>query len=344
MRVAAFEHHQQLRDISLAPAKAGRERKRHRPQPGIDRAEEKGGEFGSGLGHQGDAIAGGEAERDEAAGVGERIVAQGRIRISVRQGPARVVEIHSARSTGGIIERVAERFEIGETARQSVAGGRCAVGGNVGHRRNILIRNVRQPLLAASLCVMVAECGTNMAMRDRKPRPPRQPRRPRPPLDEAALKELALSYVARFATSRAKLGHYLRRKVHERGWENERDAPIAQIVERLAEAGYIDDPAYALSKARTLGARGFGERRVSVELRVAGIEEEDGAAARDLAREGAREAALRFAKRKHIGPFSATPPDRRDSDKALAAMMRAGHPFDLAKHVLSLPADFDPEA
>ena len=155
---------------------------------------------------------------------------------------------------------------------------------------------------------------------------------------------MALAYVARFATSRAKLAQYLRRKVHERGWATDGAAPIAAIVERLTDAGYIDDPAYALSKARTLGSRGFGERRVSVELRAAGIEEEDGAAARDLARDGASEAALRFARRKRIGPFAATPPDRKESDKALAAMMRAGHPFDLAKQVLSLPPDFESEA
>ena len=166
----------------------------------------------------------------------------------------------------------------------------------------------------------------------------------RPPLDEASLREIALSYVARFATSRSKLGQYLRRKLNERGWEGEREAPIAAIVEKLADAGYIDDPAYALAKARTLGSRGYGERRVAGELRAAGIDEDDGAAARNLAHDGATEAALKFARRKRIGPFATSPPDRRDSDKALAAMIRAGHPFELAKHVLNLPQDFDSEA
>ena len=178
---------------------------------------------------------------------------------------------------------------------------------------------------------------------DMRARPPRQPRKPRPPFDEAGLRETALTYVARFATSRSKLGHYLRRKVNERGWTGEREPPIAEIVEKLVEAGYIDDPAYALAKARYLGSRGYGERRVAVELRAAGIEEEDGAPARDLAHDGASEAALKFARRKRIGPFAVTPPDRRESDKALAAMIRAGHPFDLAKRVLDLPADFDSE-
>ena len=165
----------------------------------------------------------------------------------------------------------------------------------------------------------------------------------RPPLDEAALRELALTYVARFATSRSKLGQYLRRKLKERGWAGEREAPVAEMVESLADAGYIDDPAFALAKARNLGSRGYGERRVALELRAAGIDEDDGAAARDHARNGASEAALKFARRKRIGPFATSPPDRRDSDKALAAMIRAGHPFDLAKQVLNLPPDFDSE-
>lgn len=172
----------------------------------------------------------------------------------------------------------------------------------------------------------------------------RQPRRPRPPLDETALKELGLAYVARFATSRAKLADYLRRKLRERGWAGSGQPPVADIVAWAAEAGFIDDAAYALSKARVLGARGYGERRVGQALRAAGIEEDDGAAARAHARETAEEAALRFARRKRLGPYAATPPDRKESDKALAAMIRAGHAFDLARRILSLPADFDSQA
>lgn len=171
----------------------------------------------------------------------------------------------------------------------------------------------------------------------------RQPRRPPPPLDETALKELGLSYVARFATSRARLADYLRRKLRERGWASSGDPPVAEIVAWAAKAGFVDDPAFAMSRSRSLGARGYGERRVAMALRAAGIEEEDGAPARDHARQTAEEAALRFARRKRLGPFAATLPDRRDSDKALAAMIRAGHPFELARRILLLPPDFDSE-
>ncbi len=78
-----------------------------------------------------------------------------------------------------------------------------------------------------------------------------------------------------------------------------------------------------------------------MELRAAGIEDDDGQAARDLARDTGDEAALRYARRKRIGPFASAPADRGESDKALAAMIRAGHSFERAKRILSLPPDFD---
>jgi regulatory protein len=169
----------------------------------------------------------------------------------------------------------------------------------------------------------------------------RQPRQPRPPVDEPALRELALAYVARFATSRSKLSRYLRRKLMERGWAGSGEAPVDAIVEQAAAAGFVDDPSYALAKARSLGARGYGERRVAMALREAGIGEEDAGAARDHARETATEAALRYARRRRLGPFAEGTADPRDSAKALAAMMRAGHPFDIARRILALPAEFD---
>ena len=62
--------------------------------------------------------------------------------------------------------------------------------------------------------------------------------RPRPPLDEAKLGELAVHYVGRFATSRAKLTTYLNRKLKERGWAGARPADPGAVAERLAGLGY----------------------------------------------------------------------------------------------------------
>ena len=72
----------------------------------------------------------------------------------------------------------------------------------------------------------------------------------RPPLDDRGLNELAVRYVGKYATTRAKLAAYLSRKVRERGWGGDSDPAIAGIVDRFAELGYVDDAGYALDKAR----------------------------------------------------------------------------------------------
>lgn len=174
-------------------------------------------------------------------------------------------------------------------------------------------------------------------------------RKPRPPLDAARLDELALAYVGRFATTRAKLRAYLERKLRERGWS---DGPAADvpgpdvdaIAERFAALGYVDDAAYALSRARSLTGRGYGARRVDQSLRQAGVGDDDSGPARELARGESIEAALRFAERRRLGPFASETADRKARDRALAAMIRAGHGFDLARAIVDLPpgADVNP--
>lgn len=169
---------------------------------------------------------------------------------------------------------------------------------------------------------------------------PYEPKRKPPRLDGAALERLALFYLGRFATTRSKLGTYLKRKIAERGWEGEGEPPIERLVEKLAGLGYVDDKAFASSKAAALGRRGYGERRVAGALRAAGIAESDGAEAREQARGGAFAAALRFAERKRIGPYAAASAERPAREKALAAMLRAGHPLDLARRIVnSSPGD-----
>jgi regulatory protein len=164
----------------------------------------------------------------------------------------------------------------------------------------------------------------------------RKQRREATPLDKSRLDELALAYVGRFATTRAKLGAYLSRKIRERGWAGEGAANLEAVVERLASLGYVDDAEYALSKARSLTSRGYGPRRVNQSLHQAGIGDEDGEAARALAAGESVEAALRFARRRRIGPFAAGIADPKERERILAAMIRAGHGFEISKAILSL--------
>jgi len=167
-----------------------------------------------------------------------------------------------------------------------------------------------------------------------------------PPLDESKLNELALRYVGRFATTRAKLRSYLVRKIRERGWAGAREPDLARLAERFAEQGYVDDAAYALAKSEALTGLGYGKRRVLEKLRAAGVEDDDGARARDHADAEAVAAALRFAKRRRIGPFATqTLRDPKEREKALGAMVRAGHSFRLGWAIIALApgADIDSE-
>ena len=172
-----------------------------------------------------------------------------------------------------------------------------------------------------------------------------QPRRkPRPPLTAARLEEMALNYVGRFATSRSKLVAYLGRKLRERGWDGAAAPDVEALADRFVRLGYIDDRAFALSKARSLTGRGYGERRVHQALAMAGIGEEEGSEARGLAETEAVAAALRFARRRAIGPYAREVPDPAQRERALAAMVRAGHRFPIARAIIDLQPGENPDA
>jgi regulatory protein len=174
---------------------------------------------------------------------------------------------------------------------------------------------------------------------------PKQTRREPTPLDAEGLERIGLFYAGRYATTRAKLADYLRRKLRERGWSGAGPPPVEALVERFAGLGYVDDAAFASAKAGALLRRGYGERRVAQALRAAGIGEAEGAPAREEAEAGAEEAALRFARRRRIGPYAPAPLDREARQKAVAAMLRAGHRLDIVRLILDAsPGDIvDPD-
>lgn len=164
----------------------------------------------------------------------------------------------------------------------------------------------------------------------------RRERRARP-LDQPALQELAFGYVARFATSRAKLSAYLNRKLRERGWSGAAEPDVAAVVDKAVELGFIDDAAFAGMKAASLARRGYGKGRVRMALAASGIGADDGSEALAHAEEQQVSAALRFAERRRIGPYAEAKGDPAARQKALAAMLRAGHPMDLARRIVAAP-------
>lgn len=170
-------------------------------------------------------------------------------------------------------------------------------------------------------------------------------KRVRPPLDQAGLHDLALAYAARFATTGARLEAYLRRKLRERGsaeeTESGRPVDIPALVSRMIELGYVDDEAYARMRSRDLSERGFGARRIEQALWAAGVGE-DVRTDHAPAEAESRRAAVQFARKRRLGPFAVSLDEpgeecaerHKAREKAVAAMLRAGHDFAHARFVL----------
>jgi len=179
-------------------------------------------------------------------------------------------------------------------------------------------------------------------------------KRAKPPLTDTTLRDLALHYAARFATTGARLEAYLLRKIRERGLAEDADGrtlqpDVSALVGRLVELGYVDDDAYARMRARDLGARGYGGRRVDEALRHAGVDD-DVRRAHAPGEAASRRAAALMAQKRRLGPWaradtaSADPlASRKAHEKAVAAMLRVGHQYEHVRFILAArgPEDVD---
>ncbi len=183
----------------------------------------------------------------------------------------------------------------------------------------------------------------------------RRPKKSRP-LDATSLRDLALSYAARFATTGAKLEGYLVRKLRERGVAENEDGRVLELdvtglVTQMIELGYVNDEAYARSRSRDLTARGYGARRVEQALWAAGVEENVREENAPSEVEG-RRAAILLAKKRRFGPFGWHEEQdieaenengdslerRKQHEKQVAAMLRAGHQYNHIRFIIAAVA------
>jgi regulatory protein len=161
----------------------------------------------------------------------------------------------------------------------------------------------------------------------------RQPRKPPPPLDPEALTAIAVRYVERFQTTRARLIRQLNQKLRQRGWQDGLPPPDpAAIADRMVDLGYVNDAAFAEARTRGLARRGMGAGRVRATLSAYGVTADDSADA--LQSLEPVQAAIDFARRKRMGPFGPPVSDPKLRHRQFAAFARAGHPPALANAIL----------
>jgi len=170
-----------------------------------------------------------------------------------------------------------------------------------------------------------------------------------PPPDEAALRQAALSHLARYASTSTGLEKVLFRRIArwERQAEGEREAIAAavtmarraakEVVQRLVAAGAVDDAAFAAARARRLARAGSSRQHIAAHLARHGIAGAALAAALPEDRAAELLAALVLAKRRRMGPFRAVPPAGPDiAHRELATFARAGFPRAVAQAALCL--------
>ena len=170
-----------------------------------------------------------------------------------------------------------------------------------------------------------------------------------PPLSPARMRRLAEHYVERFGGPSANLRRMLKRHIDRSAREHGTDSRslIQQgeaIIAELCEAGAINDAAYAQGKARSLRERGTPARMIAMKLRLRGLDPQHVQRAMDeLASDPADSelaAAKALVRRRRLGPHR--PADKREAyrQKDLAAVVRAGFGFDVARRAL---AGLDPD-
>lgn len=151
---------------------------------------------------------------------------------------------------------------------------------------------------------------------------------------------MALSYVARYATTQAKLARYLRRKISERSWAEQEEPRIEALIAQMVDLGFVDDAAFALSRKDSLLRRGYGEGRVRLAFHQAGIDAETTEKVLVIDEDVSFASALSFARKRRLGPYSTAVADLKLRQRQLASMLRAGHSFAISRQILDLDADF----
>ncbi|MEK9662937.1 MAG: RecX family transcriptional regulator, partial [Alphaproteobacteria bacterium] len=153
----------------------------------------------------------------------------------------------------------------------------------------------------------------------------------------------ALHYLERYASSTDNLRRVLQRRTDRsarlHGTDRDEAAGwIDAIVGRLTAAGLLDDRAYAETRAASLQRHGASRRKIAGMLQQKGVDADTVAAAlealeRDLPSPDL-DAAIRFARRRRLGPWR--PDEKREErrERDLAALARAGFSYSLAHRIV----------
>ena len=154
-------------------------------------------------------------------------------------------------------------------------------------------------------------------------------------------KIIALYYLKRFESSVANLRSVLQRRVNDYAYQNkefDRGEAYQWIEDILADFqryGYLNDSRYAEIKIKDYMSAGKSVRYIKGKMREKGIDEEILSALLEDQEYDEFEAALKLAKKKHIGPFRKDEEARFENrQKDMGTLVRAGFSYDVVQRVV----------
>lgn len=155
------------------------------------------------------------------------------------------------------------------------------------------------------------------------------------------LKNIALYYLKRFETSEANLRQVLRRRIDDYAYfdkdfdKHEAYAWAEDLLSDFVRLKYVDDARFAEIKIRGYLAVGKSPRYIMGKLKEKGVDEHLTERLLDEQEYNPFEMALKLARKKRIGPYSANDEIRKERrSKDLAVLVRAGFDYDTAVRVL----------
>lgn len=164
-----------------------------------------------------------------------------------------------------------------------------------------------------------------------------------------------LAYLKRFPASSMHFRSVMMRKINKSCHYHKDQDPetclklLDDTVTEFQEMGLLDDNAYLKGMINSLRRRGLSAAQIYNKLQQKGYKRDSVAEALkkfdietfQTEYNGDEKAALIFARKKKLGPFDVL--KKRDFEKSLAMMARAGYSFDIAQKTLNMPLEDLPD-
>lgn len=185
---------------------------------------------------------------------------------------------------------------------------------------------------------------------DRKTSKPKQ-KKPRK-ITETYLYNAGIYYLKRYPASIKHFQSVMQRKIkrsidhHGAPSKNEADQILQETTEKLIELGYLNDHQYALGVVRSLRQRGTSRQLLLSKTSQKGLEKnlvletlekiDHEISLQTNNQNSEYQAALTFAKRKKLGPYSKAPKDNDPKiyKRTLGSFARAGFSYDIVQKIL----------